>query len=154
MCFAGTQAQLEEELSNTLHHLYRLSELCKRRLDECLGGVTKNELNRRYSELLESTNDLRAARAAMWARSFDTHESVVVASPKDAYSNYYTNMYGVLVWKPLEDLPEQIDKHNLGRHIDYRDLLQGRPVLDTIRRAFDAMASTLISERREPEEGG
>jgi hypothetical protein len=48
-------------------------------------------------------------------------------------------MYGVLAWQPLAWLPEQTDPD--GRHLDYADVLEGRAVLDTMRRAFDAMAA-------------
>jgi hypothetical protein len=130
MCAAATQSDLEAELSNLLHHLYRLGELCKTHL-----GMD------RFYESLVSSDDLRAARAAMWARTFDTHDIVAVASVGDVYSEFYTEMYGVLVWKPLEALPEQTDKYK--RHLDYRYYLQNRPVLDTTRRAFDALAAQL-----------
>jgi hypothetical protein len=38
-------------------------------------------------------------------------------------------------------LPEQADPD--GRHRDYADMLEGRAVLDMMRRAFDAMAGLL-----------
>jgi hypothetical protein len=81
----------------------------------------------------------------MWARTFDTHDTVVVASVGDVFSDFWTELWGVLVWKPLASLPEQVDNHGHGRHLDYRDVLQGRAVLDTTRRAFDAMAALLDS---------
>jgi hypothetical protein len=75
--------------------------------------------------------------AAMWARRFDTHDLVMVASLADLYSDVYSDMYGVLAWQPLA----QTDPD--GRHLDYAAVLEGRPALDTIRRAFDAMAGLL-----------
>jgi hypothetical protein len=130
MCAAATEANVESELSNMLNHLYRLGELGKGRL----GDKTL------YKKLVGS-DDLRAARAAMWARTFDAHHVVVVAPLGDRMSDYFTEMYGVAVWEPLANLPEQTDKHD--RHLDYSNLLEGRPVLDTTRHAFDAMAALL-----------
>ena len=136
MCSATTVGDLEDELSNALHHLYRLAELCKTRF-----GVDSQAFYHGSTAVLRRSQDLRAARAIAWARAFDTHETVVVASHSDIYSNFYTEMYGSLVWKPLAQLPVQTDKHD--RHIDYQSELQGRPVLDSIRRAFDALAALL-----------
>jgi hypothetical protein len=50
-------------------------------------------------------------------------------------------MYGVLVWKPLPSLPQSTDKYV--PHLDYATELEGKPVLDTMRRAFDALAGLL-----------
>lgn len=134
MCAATTQDQLEDELSNLLHQLYRLSELCRKRLGRERGGF--------YGWLHGSNDpDLRAAGAAVWVRTFDTHDVVVVASPADLVSNFFTEMFGVLAWRPLAQLPQQTERY--GRHEDYRSLLADHAVLDTSRRAFDAMAGLL-----------
>jgi hypothetical protein len=143
MCAAPTQGELHDELSNVLHHLYRLAELCKHRRN-----LTSKTFYGKNGPLTAS-NDLRAARAIAWVRKFDTHDTAVVAAPGDVYSNFYTMMYGVLVWKPLAQLPEQIDSAGHDRHLDYENQLKDPvtgarlPVLDTIRRAFDAMAALL-----------
>jgi hypothetical protein len=89
-----------------------------------------------FGAVLSGSDDLRAARAAMWARTFDTH-ALVVASLADLFSDFFTEMFGVLAWQPLA----QTDPD--GRHLDYAAVLEGRPVLDTIRRAFDAMDGLL-----------
>jgi hypothetical protein len=137
MCAASTVADLENELSNMLHQLHRLGELPRWRL-----GPTGTRLSpQAFGAVLAGSDDLRAARAAMWARRFDTHDLVVVASPAGLSSTYYTAMYGVLAWQPLGSLPEQADPD--GRHRDYADMLEGRAVLDMMRRAFDAMAGLL-----------
>jgi hypothetical protein len=134
MCTAHTVADLEDELSNLLHQLYRLGELCRWRL----GTPAGTKLNPKdFAAVLSGSDDLRAARAAMWARRFDTHDLIVVASLADLFSDFYTEMFGVLAWQPLA----QTDPD--GRHLDYAAMLEGRPVLDTIRRAFDAMAGLL-----------
>jgi hypothetical protein len=142
-----TVADLEDELSNLLHQLYRLGELCRWRL-----GPAGTKLSpQAFGAALAGADDLRAARAAMWTRRFDTHDLVVVAAPADLYSDFCTNMYGVLAWQPLVSLPEQTDPD--GRHLDYADVLEGRAVLDTMRRAFDAMAglpSPAAAGQRQP----
>jgi hypothetical protein len=130
MCEATTEDALMAELSNLLHHLFRLRELCKDRLT----GFYVTE---------RSTGDLRAARGAGWARNFDTHQLFAAGSQQSVYSNYYTAMYGVLVWKPLSSLPISIDQTGNNRHLDYAAELEGKTILDTLRHAFDAMANLL-----------
>lgn len=132
MCEAATEADLTSELSNVLNQLYRLGELCKTRLTEPI-----------FYNILTSTNDLKAARAARWARAFDTHDIFVVAVIGDLYSNYYTNMYGVLAWKPLNALPVSSNPAKYGQDADYRAELEGKVILDTLRKAFDALAALL-----------
>lgn len=128
MCEAQSDDMLMAELSNMLHHVYRLRELCRHRL----AGFDVTE---------RSSDALRAARAASWVRNFDTHQLFAVGSQQDVYSDYYTAMYGVLVWKPLADLPAQADSHD--RHEDYSERLAGNVVLDSLRHAFDAMSAEL-----------
>jgi hypothetical protein len=145
MCAATTQADLEDELSNLLHQLYRLGELCRWRLGTppgvsafvpaTMAGVKLSP--KAFGAVLAGSDDLRAARAAMWARTLDTHHLVPVAAPADLFSDYFTAMFDVLAWQPLT----QTDPD--GRHVDYADVLEGQPVLDTTRRAFDAMAGLL-----------
>lgn len=138
MGIATTDADFEDELSNVLCQLYRLGELGKKRSIEKLGEkLGKAEF---YKKLLDS-NDLRMARAAMWARTFDIHDAIVIATPIDTYGDIYNDIYGAPAWKPLEWLPERTDKW--GRHEDYRDFLAGGEVVTTIRRAFDALAALL-----------
>jgi hypothetical protein len=130
MCEATTSDALMAELSNLLHHLFRLRELCKDRLI----GFYATE---------KTTGELRAGRAASWARNLDTHQLFNVASQEDVYGDYYTAMFGVLVWKPLSDLPRQVDSTGNHREIDYVAELEGQVVLATMRRAFDALAGLL-----------
>jgi hypothetical protein len=131
ICEATTPADAEEAFSSALDWLYRLNELGKQRLGNA------------FHQMLLGSDDLRAARAAVWARTFDVHVVVAVASMGDVYPDYYTAMYGVLVWKPLASLPEQIDRRGHDRHLDYANSLENRSVLGTTRRAFDAMAALL-----------
>lgn len=133
MCQAPSVAELEEELSNMLGHLYRLGNLCKIRLTPPTFYATLN-----------TTNNLRAAHAAMWTRAFDSHAIYIVASLSTTFSNYHINLYGgVLIWKPLSSLPVSANKPRHGEDNAYHDELEGKGVLDTIRPAFDAMAALL-----------
>lgn len=131
MCEAETDDALMAELSNLLHHLYRLRELCGRRLTG-------------FDTMEKSTADLRAARAAAWVRNADTHHLCTPAAEpvQSVYSDFYTaTCGGVQVWKPRSSVPLADDEH--GRSKDYKCVLEGEVVLDTLRRAFDAMAGLL-----------
>jgi hypothetical protein len=130
LCEASTPADAEDEFSNTLNHMYRLNELGKRRLGD-----------KTFHQRMIGSDDLRAARAAIWARTFDVHDVVAVAAMGAVLSDYLTAMVGVLVWKPLASLPDQTDKWGYDRHLDYASFLENRSVLGTSRRAFDAMAA-------------
>jgi hypothetical protein len=85
------------------------------------------------------TSERQAAGGAVWVRTFDTHGAVVVAYMGDSFTDYYTEMYGTLVWRSLTDLPKKGNAH--GHDDEYATQLAGRPVLDTVRRAFDALAA-------------
>jgi hypothetical protein len=136
LCAATTQAEVEDELSNMLQHLYRLSELCRRRLAK----PPAQQLSKKdFGDRLRRSDDLRAARAAIWMRAADTHDLVAVdmATPPDTYGDIYGDVYGAANWKPVT----HTDPH--GRHDDYAKVLEGRSVLDTTRRAFEALAALL-----------
>jgi hypothetical protein len=132
---ARTMQDAEDELSNVLCQLYRLGELCKKRL-----GVDA------FRDRLDSTDDdLRTARAALWARNFNTHQLLALGTTYDPFGRFSPFMYG-LAFAPLtqEDKEKQKGtKKPLNRHLDYADFLKGKLVSDTTRRAFDAMAKLL-----------
>jgi hypothetical protein len=132
ICTATTSADAEDAFSSALDWLYRLNELGKRRLRDHV-----------FHKRLLGSDDLRGARAAVWARTFDVHDVVAVASMEAVFPDYFTAMLGVLVWKPLASLPEQTDRWGHDRHLDYASFLENRSVLGTSRRAFDAMAALL-----------
>jgi hypothetical protein len=129
LCEARSVEDAEDELSNLLCQLYRLGELVRATMgtDAAFYGA------------LKGTEQGRAADAAMWARKFDTHNAVVVAELGDVWSDFFTEMFGVLVWRPLDQLPQMTAKQ--GQHLGYAGHLAGRSVLDTTRGAFDALAS-------------
>jgi hypothetical protein len=130
LCEARDDDALMAELSNALHHLFRLRELCRRRLGD----------NGFYA-VDTSTADLQTARAACWARNFDTHRLYVPAAMENVYPSVYMARYGALVWVPLPSLPRTTDKY--GRHLDYARHLDGKELLGTLRRGFVAMADLL-----------
>jgi hypothetical protein len=132
MCEAEDDDALMAELSNVLHHLFRLRELCRRRLG-----------NSRFYKVDTSTSDLREARAACWARNFDTHRLYAPATVEDVYPSVYMARYGALIWKPLPSLPRTTDERGHGRHLDYARHLDGEELLGTVRRGFVAMADLL-----------
>jgi hypothetical protein len=128
MCEAKNPETAEDELSNLLSQIYRLRELVRKEL-----GDTP------FFAAMSLTPERQAAGGAVWVRTFDTHDAVVVGKMGDIYTDYYTEMYGTLVWRPLIDLPEKSNAH--GHDDEYATQLAGRPVLDTVRRAFDALAA-------------
>jgi hypothetical protein len=137
---ATTQAEVEDELSNMLHHLYRLGEMCRRRLAKPPAQqLSKKEFGER---LRRGSIDERAARVAMWLRAEDTHKLVAVdlATAPDTYGDTYGDVYGAADWKPIT-LTDQDPAAE--RHKDYPQVFQGQPVLDSTRRAFDALAALL-----------
>lgn len=114
------------ELSNMLHHLYRLRMLC---IDRLPG----------FEQQIEPS--LKHERGASWARNADTHQLFRIASGKLApvYSNTYGAVYGELLWRPRVEIPLAPDKHD--RYLDYETDLEGKVIPDTMRAAFDAMAA-------------
>jgi hypothetical protein len=119
------------ELSNMLHHLYRLRELCKIRL---VG----------FEQQIEpQTLELKPERGATWARNCDTHRLFRLSSAglASVYAETYGAVYGELLWRPRIELP--LAKDNYGRYRDYEDELEGKAIPDTLRQAFDALTALL-----------
>jgi hypothetical protein len=119
------------ELSNMLHHLYRLRELCKTRLVD-------------FEQQIEpQASALKLERGATWARNCDTHRLFRLPSDGVApvYAETYGAVYGELLWRPRIELPLAPDRH--GRYLDYESELEGKVIPDTLRRAFDALATLL-----------
>jgi hypothetical protein len=119
------------ELSNMLHHLYRLRELCKTRLDN-------------FEQQIEpQAPALKLERGATWARNCDTHQLFRLPSAglADMYAETYGVVYGELLWRPRIELPLSPDRP--GRYLDYESELEGKVIPDTLRRAFDALVALL-----------
>ena len=136
MCQAGDVDLLRDELSNMLHHMYRLGELCARRW-----GLKGDHMGFNAKVL----KAVPGALGAMWMTTYDTHDLFSVSTTGDVYSNFYTNLYGVAVWEPISGMPfvnKPSKAWGVERYDDYKNL-EDRPILDTTRRAFDGMASLL-----------
>jgi len=138
MCSATSEQELRAELSNLLQHLYRLSELVRHRW----------KLSRKDPSLDQRVRDAApGALGCMWIRTYDTHDIARVADMADFFSDFFTEMFGGMAWRPLGEMPfAKRDKE--ARCRDYELHLQNRPVLDTTRAAFDGLASILPEESR------
>lgn len=134
MCEASDRDEQHDELSNLLHHLYRLGELRSRRWGTNGQKLPERDFNARATQV-------PGALGALWIRSYDTHEIATVSKLKDAYSDFYTKMYGILVWQCIADMPFVKPPKPADRYTDYRSNLENNPVLDTLRSAFDGLAA-------------
>jgi hypothetical protein len=132
---AGDLDLLRDELSNMLHHMYRLSELCCRRWQ-----VNPSGFNAKVVDVVPG------ALGAIWIRCYDTHDIAEVSTTGDLYTDFYTELYGVAAWKPVAAM-HFVNKPTKGsalpRYQDYHGHLENKAVLDTMRRAFDGLATLL-----------
>ncbi len=126
--------ELPDELSNMLHHLYRLGELRKRRWKVAIQGFTEKDFVARAGQA-------HGALGAIWIRTFDTHEIATVADIGDKYADVYTAIYGVLVWRQPAAMPFLILPNEIARFNDYQTHLADRVVLKTLRAAFDGLSA-------------
>jgi hypothetical protein len=133
MCQLADPDCLPDELSNMLHHHYRLGELRRRRWRLTNTRTDKKAFDARVQAV-------PGALGAMWIRSYDTHDAELVVEVGGLFSNYMTNLFGVLVWQPRSALPFTAPDGD-GRYRDYDAALDGRPVLDSLSRAFDGLAA-------------
>jgi hypothetical protein len=91
-------------------------------------------------------NVVPGAPGAIWIRCFDTHEIAEVSATGDVYTDFYTEMYGVAVWKPVEAMgfvKKPTKGWPLPRYEDYQGHLENKAVLGTMQRAFDGLATLL-----------
>lgn len=134
MCECVKPEELRDELSNMLQHHYRLSELRKSRWKAANVNFTNRDFAVRVSQV-------PGALGASWMRSYDTHDIAELSKQADVYSNEYTAMYGVLVWKLVGSMPFIIVPSDPAPYTDYKANLENRPVLDSMRAAFDGLAA-------------
>jgi hypothetical protein len=135
MCQAGEVDLLRDELSNMLHHMYRLGELCARRW----------QLTGDHAGFNAKVKVVPGALGAMWIRAFDTHEIASVSTMADLYSDFYSDLFGVLAWKSISVMPfvnKPTKAWGIERYNDYQNL-ENKPVRNTMRQAFDGLASLL-----------
>jgi hypothetical protein len=124
--------ELRDELSNMLQHHYRLSELRKTRWKAANQNFTNRDFEARVCQV-------PGTLGARWIRTYDTHDIAKLSDQADVYSNVYTAMYGVLVWKLAADMPFINVPTDPAPYADYRANLENRPVLDSMRAAFDGL---------------
>jgi hypothetical protein len=70
-------------------------------------------------------------------------EAVEVSQAADRYGSYYTNLYGVLVWRPRSDFTTD-DDNGRGWHLFYDTHLEDRPVLETLQQAAKALGDLVL----------
>ena len=126
--------ELPDELCNMLQHSCRLGELRKRRWRAA--GPT-------FTEKVFITRVLQVpgALGARWIRTYDTHEIATVSRAADVYASVYTAMYGVLVWKPIADMPFVNEPAGSDQAKDYQAHLADKVTFDTLRAAFYGLAA-------------
>lgn len=134
MVGCSSSEELPDELSNMLHHLYRLGELRKRRWKATFHGFTEKDFIARVGQA-------HGALGAIWIRTFDTHEIATVADIGDKYAHVYTAIYGVLVWRQPAAMPFLIMPNEIARFNDYQAHLADQVVLTTLRAAFDGLTA-------------
>jgi hypothetical protein len=134
MCECTEPEELRDELSNMLQHYYRLTELRKTRWKAVSQNFTNRDFDARVSQV-------PGALGARWIRTYDTHDIANVSDQADVYSNVYTAMYGVPVWKRTADMPFINVPTDPAPYADYKANLEDRPVLDSMRAAFDGLAA-------------
>jgi hypothetical protein len=133
MCAASDFEAAEDHLSHALCDFYSLYEQAK--LPPC------QKLRR---AALEASPAGRAALAIAWVRKFHTHRLIEVSNAGDLYSGYYTNLYGVLVWRDRADITT-IEDDEGHRHEFYDAELAGKPTLDTLQKAVSAVVAVIPS---------
>jgi hypothetical protein len=134
MCL-GTHADvLQDELSNALHHMYRLGELCKRQWEASSGGCSAGDFIARVRQV-------PGALGALWIRAFDTHQLAALTELNGQYSRAQTAMVRALIWKPASAMPFLVMPRDYDRYTDYLLHLSQRPVHGTLRAAFDGLAA-------------
>lgn len=74
-----------------------------------------------------------------FARHKGLHEAIKLGEPSDLYSNYYTDLYGAPVWAALP--PAKRSAKNQAEEADYKKVLQGQLILDTLGPLLSALRS-------------
>jgi hypothetical protein len=119
---AADQQEALVALTEALNWLHSLEELHRERLKD-----------KRYFDERSKTPDGRTTGALVYARGAMHHRLVNWSPLGEAYSDYYTDMYEVLVW--VDSAPE-LDPKGKGRDAYFDALVAGKPVLDTLDKAY------------------
>jgi hypothetical protein len=131
LCEAADFQAAEAHLFHAMEDFYSLYELAKQ------PPSSKAARN----AALDATSDGKTALAIVWARKFRTHDVVEVSQAADTYSDHYTNLHGVLAWRPRSDFTTTTDGR--GWHLLYDSYLRDRPVLDTLQTAASAVVAVI-----------
>jgi hypothetical protein len=138
MCAASDFDTFEAHFGHALGDFYRLYELA--------GQPPSSEANRNGS--LEASTNGKIALAVAWSRKFRTHDLVEVTGPGDVFTDYFTDLFGTLIWRDSSYIasvmasptrkkpPTASDRKRAGY---YRDHLAGKPVLDTLQGGIGAL---------------
>jgi hypothetical protein len=135
-CEAGDLETAEIHLGHAMDELYRLYELAKK-------SPSKADKKTR-DEALVKIDKGETAGAIVWARKYRIHDSMEVSQAASLYSDCYTNLYGVLAWRPRSDFTAE-DDDGRGWHLAYDTYLEGSPVLDTLQDAAKALETLVTS---------
>jgi hypothetical protein len=135
-CEARDFETAESHLGHAIEDMYQLYELAKM-------SSSKADRTARDVALVKVERGQTAA-AVVWARKYRFHDCVEVSQVADLFSDYYTNLYGVLAWRPRCDFTTQ-DDDGRGWHLFYDTCLQDRPVLDTLQDAAKALEVLVTS---------
>jgi hypothetical protein len=119
----------EDHFGHALADVYSLYELARK--------PPSDKAARRTA--LEASEEGRIALAVAWGRTFNSHELIEVSRDADLFSNYFTELFGVLAWRPRSDFTTYHDGED--RHEFYDSLLAGKPVLDTLQKAVAALVA-------------
>jgi hypothetical protein len=138
LCEAADFDAAEICLGHAMEDLYRLYELAKQ--------PPSTKASRDVA--LEATDSGKTALAVVWARKFRTHDVVEVSRAADIYSDYLTNLYGMLAWRPRSDFTTSTDGRDW--HLLYDSYLEGRPVLDTLQTAVSAVMAVIANGPKPP----
>ncbi|SRR6266568_3940735 len=136
-CECTDPGGLQDEVSNMLHHTYRLGELLSRRWKALEPHLTKAEYGRRLMTV-------PGALGALWIRCYDTHQVASVTTLSSVYSEVDTALYGVLTWQPLCVMTFINLPKGTYRSDDYQAHLATKPVLDSLKAVFNGMADLLL----------
>lgn len=106
----------------------------------------RNHLGTYYTER-DSRTDGQLVGGLVWARTFAQHELARTADIGDLYSDFYTSMFGVLVWRARPQLPPPNRSETRGRDAFYDRHLSNQVVPETIATAqqFFAHLRSLIA---------
>lgn len=85
-------------------------------------------------------DDRARLNGLFFARHKGLHAAIALSGVSDRYSDYYTEMFGTPVWAQLP--PATASAKNQAEEADYKRLLEGRLVLETLRPLLATLRAT------------